>query len=103
MLIATRWPQAGDGHVRPLDEARQAARPRARLDDPLGAGEKPEASQWLMWRRSAQGVTRAWNEWLAADSRQRVERFRCYLSALSAEEHAAVELERVLGMGGREQ
>jgi hypothetical protein len=59
------------------------------------SGER-QARQWLAWRRCAQRVTRAWNEWLAADSRQRPARYRCYLSALAEEEQAAAEVERMV-------
>lgn len=58
-------------------------------------GER-ESCQWLAWRRSAQRVTRAWNEWLAADCRHRPEICRCYLTALAEEERAAAEVERVV-------
>jgi hypothetical protein len=40
-------------------------------------------------------VSRAWNEWLAADSSRRPDVYRRYLSALAAEERAAAELERL--------
>jgi hypothetical protein len=49
----------------------------------------------LAWWRSAQRVSRAWNEWLAADSSRRPDIYRRYLSALAAEERAAAQLERL--------
>jgi len=58
--------------------------------DPAGSeAGKRQPQQWDSWRRSTQRVTRAWNEWLAADGRQRAERCRCYVSALAREERAA--------------
>lgn len=50
--------------------------------------------EWRSWRRSAQNVTRLWNEWLAADDPVRDECYRRYLSALVEEERAAASLER---------
>lgn len=58
-------------------------------------GER-QSAQWLAWRRSAQRVTRAWNEWLAADRSDRPDIYRCYLTALAEEERAAAEVERVV-------
>ncbi len=60
-------------------------------------GER-QSAQWLSWRRSAQRVTRAWNEWLAADGRDRPDIYRCYLTALAEEERAAAEVERVVAI-----
>jgi hypothetical protein len=54
-----------------------------------------KSREWLAWWRSAQTVSRAWNEWLAADSSRRPGIYRRYLSALAAEERAAAELERL--------
>jgi hypothetical protein len=62
------------------------------LDAHTAWGEK--SGEWLAWWRSAQRVSRAWNEWLAADSRRRPDIYGRYLSALAAEERAAAELER---------
>jgi hypothetical protein len=53
-----------------------------------------KSREWLAWWRSAQRVSRAWNEWLAADSSRRPDTYHHYLSALAAEERAAAELER---------
>jgi hypothetical protein len=50
--------------------------------------------QWRAWRRAAQKATRAWNEWLAADSRERPELYHHYVLALAEEEQAAVEVAR---------
>ena len=63
--------------------------------DELGQLQSP---QWQAWRRSAQKVARAWNEWLAADHRERTESYRRYISALGEEELAASELERTLSL-----
>ena len=57
---------------------------------------EPEFLQWRAWRRAAQKATRAWNEWLAADGRERPELYRCYASALAEEEQAAVEIKRTV-------
>ncbi len=53
-----------------------------------------DAQPLVEWRRSAQQVTRAWNAWLTAETRDRAERYRAFVAALAIEEHAAVELER---------
>jgi hypothetical protein len=50
------------------------------------------------WRWAAQRVTRAWNAWLAADSRDRAVRYRIFVTALADEETTAAELERVSGI-----
>jgi hypothetical protein len=63
------------------------------LSDPAAneSGER-QSWQWQMWRRSAQAVTRAWNEWLAANSAERPELYRRYVSALDGEERAAAAI-----------
>ena len=48
------------------------------------------------WRRSARRVTRAWNSWLAAESRDRDVRYRAFVAALGDEERAAAEVERMV-------
>jgi hypothetical protein len=55
---------------------------------------------WRIWRRAAQKTTRAWNEWLAADGRDRPERYHRYICALTEEEQAAAELERAVNLEG---
>jgi hypothetical protein len=50
------------------------------------------------WRSAAQKATRAWNEWLAADGRERPVLYRCYVSRLAEEEQAAAELERTASL-----
>jgi hypothetical protein len=47
------------------------------------------------WRSSAREVTLAWNAWLAADRGDQGVRYRAFVSALAAEELAAVEVERL--------
>jgi transketolase len=54
------------------------------------------SEQWHAWRSAAQRATRAWNEWLAADRRERPELYRCYLLALNREEQAAVAIEQAV-------
>ena len=49
--------------------------------------------QLMVWRRSAQEVTRAWNAWLAAERRDRAARYHAFTVALADEERAAAELE----------
>jgi hypothetical protein len=51
--------------------------------------------EWRQWRRCAQGVTRSWNEWLAADRLRSAECYRRYVAALDQEERAAAAFERV--------
>jgi hypothetical protein len=48
------------------------------------------------WRRSAQQVTRAWNAWLAAEHRDRSDRYLSYVSALAEEERTAAEVQRLI-------
>jgi len=47
------------------------------------------------WRRSAQRVTQAWNDWLAADRTERGSCYRALVLALAEEERAASEVERM--------
>ena len=54
------------------------------------------------WRRSAQRVTRAWNAWLAAETRDRAIRYRVLVAALADEERAAAEVERMVGLADAE-
>ena len=71
--------------------------------DPASRGvAEGQPEQWQTWRRAAQRVSRAWNEWLAADGRDRLELYRRYVGALAEEERAAAALERVL-YGGQAQ
>jgi hypothetical protein len=55
---------------------------------------EPHSEQWDAWRFAAQSTTRAWNEWLAADGRERPELYRSYVCALAKEEQAAVAIAR---------
>jgi hypothetical protein len=55
-----------------------------------------QTQQLQDWRRSAQRVTRAWNAWLAAESRDRGVRYRAFVAALGDEERAATEVERMV-------
>ena len=59
--------------------------------------------QWQAWRRSAQKVTRAWNEWLAGGRRERAELYRRYVSALADEERAAAAIAQTVGLGANAQ
>jgi hypothetical protein len=58
--------------------------------------QQPE--QLHEWRRSAQRVTRAWNAWLAAESRDRAIRYSVFVAALADEERAAAEVERMVDL-----
>jgi len=67
---------------------------------PLGDPARSEAGafrtpQWLAWRRSAQKVTRTWNEWLAAEGVEGDSLYRRYMAALGEEEQAAAELQHM--------
>ena len=57
-----------------------------------------QTQQLQDWRRSAQRVTRAWNAWLAAESRDRAVRYRVFVAALADEETAAAEVERMVDL-----
>jgi hypothetical protein len=61
----------------------------------LLSGARGDVRRGRAWRRAARRVTRAWNEWLAADDGERADRYRRYVVALVEEEHAAIELARV--------
>jgi predicted TIM-barrel fold metal-dependent hydrolase len=63
-----------------------------------GTDETPLRQTQLLqeWRRSAQRVTRAWNSWLAAESRDRDVRYCAFVAALGDEERAAAEVERMV-------
>jgi predicted TIM-barrel fold metal-dependent hydrolase len=71
-----------------------------RLADHSDAGTHETAlgqsRQLQDWRRSAQRVTRTWNAWLAAERRDRPARYRAFVAALSDEERAAAEVERMV-------
>ncbi len=54
----------------------------------------PQPAPLMEWRRSAQRVTRAWNAWLAAERRDRGERYRAFVAARADEERVATEVER---------
>ena len=79
---------------------RGSARDDPRVADHNDAGTDetaPRQTQLLQeWRRSAQRVTRAWNAWLAAESRDRALRYRAFVAALGDEERAAAEVERMV-------
>ena len=77
--------------------------PRKRHRSPRGASQpsdpvgneavEQQSREWQAWRQSAQKVTRTWNEWLAAEGRQRGTCYTRHISALTEEERAAVEIE----------
>jgi hypothetical protein len=54
------------------------------------------SDRWDAWRLASQRVSRAWNEWLAADSRERPGLYQGYVCALVEEERAAVAIERAV-------
>ena len=80
----------------PKKRSRPAVHPSSVSNPSESQPGERESGQWLAWRRSAQRVTRAWNEWLAADGRHRPDIYRSYLTALAEEERAAAEVERVV-------
>lgn len=75
----------------------QPARDNPRVADVDDAGTDEttlrQSQQMMEWRRSAQRVTRAWDAWLAAESRDRATRYRTFVAALADEETAAAEIE----------
>jgi hypothetical protein len=87
--------------------SRKRQKPTGGVSHPsaLGADEGGErqARQWQTWRRSAQKVTRAWNEWLAANSRESTELYRRYVSALAEEERAAAAIAQTVNLGANAQ
>jgi len=81
---------------------RRSTQDKPRAVDNSGAGT-PETTvghtqQLQEWRRSAQRVTRAWNAWLAAESRDRAIRYSVFVAALADEERAAAEVERMVDL-----
>jgi hypothetical protein len=81
---------------------RQSSQEKPRAADHSDAG-LPETTlhqtqQLQDWRRSAQRVTRAWNAWLAAESRDRAIRYSVFVAALADEERAAAEVERMVDL-----
>jgi hypothetical protein len=78
-------------HGSARDSPRVADHSNPRIPEtPLGQTE-----QLRDWRRSAQQVTRAWNAWLAAESRDTDVRYRAFVAALGDEERAAAEVARM--------
>jgi hypothetical protein len=74
--------------------------PRAAVYSDAGIPETTlqQTQQLQDWRRSAQRVTRAWNAWLAAETRDRAIRYRVFVAALADEETAAAEVERMVDL-----
>jgi hypothetical protein len=76
--------------------------PRKRHRSPPGASQpsdpvgneavEQQSREWQAWRQSAQKVTRTWNEWLAAEGRERDASYTRHISALTEEERAAAEI-----------
>ena len=65
--------------------------------DPVGnEAVEQQSREWQAWRQSAQKVTRTWNEWLAAEGRQRAACYMRHISALTEEERAAAEIELIV-------
>ncbi len=75
-------------------------RDNPRVADKSDAGTDEKAlrrtQQLIEWRRSAQRVTRAWNAWLAAESRDGGVRYHAFVAALTEEERAAADIERMI-------
>jgi phenolic acid decarboxylase len=72
---------------------------------PDSSGEPaPNAAQYQTklrdWRRSAEGVTHAWNAWLAAERPELSVCYQAWVLALAEEERAAAELERIADTRG---
>ena len=94
--------QLGVRHVFFRSRRHRSPRDNPRAADHSDAGI-PETTlrqtqQLQDWRRSAQRVTRAWNAWLAAESRDRAIRYRVFVAALADEERAAAEVERMVDL-----
>jgi hypothetical protein len=80
---------------------RRSRRGASQPSDPVrDEAVEQQSRQWNAWRRSAQKVTRTWNEWLAADGRERDTSYTRHISALAEEERAAAEIELLLKLGG---
>jgi hypothetical protein len=62
----------------------ESAQGNPRVPDHYDAGTRetapPQTQQLQHWRQSAQRVTRAWNAWLAAESRDRGVRYRAFVA-----------------------
>ena len=72
--------------------------PRLADDSDAGTDEavRGQAQRLAVWRQSTQQVARAWDAWLAAESRDHAMRYRAFVTALAGEESAAAELERMI-------
>jgi hypothetical protein len=82
-------------------KTRRSRRDAPQPSDPVrDEAVEQQSRQWNAWRRSAQKVTRTWNEWLAADGRERAASYNGYISALAEEERAAAEIELIVKLGG---
>ena len=90
MFFGSRNRHKSAGGSRPSDPASREA-------------GKRQPRHWQTWRRSAQKVTRTWNEWLAAEGRERAELYRRYVSALAEEERAAAQVERTVNLTAKAQ
>jgi hypothetical protein len=85
-------------HRSPRDDDRVADHSDAGLPETAVRQTEPLQD----WRRSAQRVTRAWNAWLAAETRDRAIRYRVFVAALADEETAAAEVERMVDLADAE-
>ena len=82
-------------------KGRRSRRGASQPSDPVGnEAVEQHSREWNAWRRSAQKVTRTWNEWLAADGRERDASYTRHISALTEEERAAAEIELSVKLDG---
>jgi heme oxygenase len=81
---------------RPGKSSRPPAPPAADAGDATGR----RLQMLLQWRDDAKRVGRAYTAWCAADPRDRGRRYLSFLEALTREEQAAHQLERVISAAG---
>lgn len=67
--------------------------PACPAEAPEDSAERERARLLQGWRSSEQRVLRTWHAWQAAAARDKPERYRAYLTALSDEERAAASVE----------
>jgi hypothetical protein len=78
-------------------KTRRSRRDASQPSDPVrDEAVEQQSRQWNAWRRSAEKVTRTWNEWLAADGRERDASYTRHISPLAEAERAAAEIELLL-------
>jgi hypothetical protein len=96
LIVYGKPSRLSSGRLRSRKRPGGATRDFDRNERPVAEAWPGASRQWLAWRREAQRVNRAWNEWSAADPRDQGEMYRRYTLAVTAEDEAAAELQRAV-------